>query len=93
MAADTPVETPVPAVQTAATDLATDIPAVIKETKEGYKTTEFWLTIVTVLLTQLQVLHLPGRYGDTIATAAAVVAYIVSRGVAKTGIPSVQDIV
>lgn len=66
-----------------------DIPAVVKETKAGYKTTEFWVAAATVLLTQLGALHLPGHYGATIATVAAVLGYIVSRGVAKAGVPNV----
>lgn len=60
-------------------------PAVAKEVKAGYKTTEFWLVIAFTVLTQLQALHLPGKYGDTIATIAAIVSYVISRGFAKLG--------
>lgn len=70
--------------------LIADAPEVVKEAKAGYKTTEFWITLVTVLLAQLQVLHLPGHYGATIATVASVAAYALSRGVAKSGVPTVE---
>lgn len=69
--------------------LVAGAPGVVKETKAAYKTTEFWLALVVIVLTQLQLLHLPGKYGDTIATVAAVASYTVSRGIAKAGTPSV----
>lgn len=62
-----------------------------KETKAGYKTTEFWLTIIGVLFTQVGALDLPGKYGKTIQTVALVAAYILSRGIAKAGVPTVDD--
>lgn len=65
------------------TTLVSDVGAVVKETKAGYKTTEFWLSGAIILLTQLGALDLPGKYGKTITTAAAAVGYAISRGLAK----------
>lgn len=67
--------------------LYSHVPGVIQETKAGYKTTEFWLTIGGAFLTQIGALHLPGKYGATIATVALVGSYALSRGVAKNGVP------
>lgn len=63
----------------------------VKESKAGYKTTEFWLATVAAVLTQVGALDLPGKYGKTIATVAIVVAYVLSRGVAKAGVPTVVE--
>lgn len=74
----------------AVTNVISEVPAVVKETKAGYKTTEFWLTIIGAVATQLGALHLPGKYGDTIATVALIASYVLSRGVAKSGVPAVE---
>lgn len=66
-------------------------PLVVKEAKAGYKTTEFWLTIVGAVLTQVGALHLPGKYGDTIATVSLLASYALSRGIAKSGQPHVEE--
>lgn len=71
-------------------ELLGDVPAVVKESKAGYKTTEFWLALLLILLTQLGALHLPGHYGATITTLAAGGAYILSRGLAKSGVTHVE---
>lgn len=86
-----PVE--LPATQHMSDDLASvinDMAPVVKETKAGYKTTEFWIAIVGIVLAQLSVLHLPGKYGETITTAALAVGYLLSRGFAKAGVPNVE---
>lgn len=67
------------------TNVVNEVPAVVKEVKAGYKTTEFWVAIATAILAQVGALHLPGKYGDTIATVSAVGLYILSRGAAKAG--------
>lgn len=111
-----------PAIQTAATDVASDVPKVvsdvenknvggiisdvtndynqlapvlpqvIEETKAGYKTTEFYLVILYEILTQSGAIHLPGTYGKVAAGAAGIVAYVLSRGIAKAGVPYRQFI-
>ncbi len=68
-------------------EVLTDFPAIV-ETKDGYKTTEFWITLVGVLGTQVGALDLPGEHAKTIATIALAVAYVLSRGVAKAGVPT-----
>lgn len=60
-----------------------EIPAATKEVKAGYKTTEFWMTLLAVILTQVGALRVPGKYGDTIQTTALIGAYALSRGIAK----------
>lgn len=67
--------------------LAADAPVLFKETKAGYKTTEFWVALVGAAAVQLSVLDIPGKYGKTITTGALLVAYILSRGAAKSGVP------
>ncbi len=64
-------------------------PQVIQEAKPGYKTTEFWLLLIGTLATQVGALDLPGENGKTITTTALFVAYVLSRGIAKAGVPSV----
>lgn len=64
--------------------------SVVKESKAGYKTTEFWVTLLGVFLTQVGALHLPGKYGATITTVALLAAYALSRGIAKNGVPHVE---
>lgn len=88
--------TPVPpvdddAIQELVDDLTVLGPEIVKEAKAGYKTTEFWVMLAGVLTTQLGALHLPGKYGDTIATVAMVLGYIISRGLAKLGVPDVNE--
>jgi hypothetical protein len=68
--------------------LVYDVQGGFKEAKAGYKTTEFWLSGIVIVLSQVGALDLPGQYGKTITTAAATVAYALSRGFAKSGVPS-----
>lgn len=58
-------------------------PALVKEIKAGYKTTEFWLVAAGLVLTQLGAIHVPGKYGTTIQDSALIASYAVSRGLAK----------
>lgn len=68
-----------------------DIPAVIKETKAGYKTTEFWLTVLGLVAVNLNgvVMTLPDRY-QAIASAILAGLYALARGQAKKGIPAIE---
>lgn len=70
---------------------AADIPEIISETRKGWKTTEFWLTIAGLLAVNLNgvVLTLPDKY-QAIATAVIAGLYAISRGQAKAGIPHVE---
>lgn len=67
------------------------LPRAVGEAKAGYKTTEFWLALAGVISTQAGALSLPGEHGTTIATIAFVVAYVLSRGVAKAGVPNITS--
>lgn len=64
------------------------------ETKPGVFTTEFWLTILTVIsgaliaLGEIDVAGLPEKWGG-IAAIAGVIGYVISRGLAKLGVPQV----
>lgn len=67
-----------------------DFPAVVKESKSGYKTTEFWLTVITSLMVVVDGVPLPEKFeGVVIAVLGA--AYALSRGLAKKGIPHVEE--
>lgn len=66
-----------------------DIPTVISETRTGYKTTEFWITVASALAVALDGVPIPDKYqGPVVGLIAA--AYIISRGVAKKGVPDVK---
>lgn len=72
-------------------EVISDIAPVIKETKEGWKTTEFWLTVAGLVAVNLNdvVMTLPDKY-QAIGSAVLVGLYAVSRGSAKKGIPAVE---
>lgn len=65
------------------------IGGVIKESKAGFKTTEFWLAIVIAGLVVLDGIPLPEKFEGVVVTALGI-AYAISRGLAKHGIPSVE---
>lgn len=69
-------------------DFIADIPTVIKETKAGYKTTEFWVTVIMSLAAMLEVAPVPDGTGGIAGVALAAI-YALSRGIAKKGIPHV----
>lgn len=64
-------------------------PEIVKESKAGYKTTEFWLAIVTSLLVVFNGVPLPEKF-EGFVVAAIGVAYALSRGLAKQGVPVVE---
>lgn len=78
-------ETDYPAI----TDFISSIPEVVKESKPGIKTTEFWLTIVISLLTLVNGIPLPDKY-EGVVVAALGAAYAISRGIAKNGVASIE---
>lgn len=57
------------------------------EVKPGYKTTEFWVTVITSVATALNQSGVLGSFSlptEALATIAGIVAsYVLSRGVAK----------
>lgn len=70
-------------------DVIATFPAVIEESKKGYKTTEFWLAVATSVLVLLNGIPMPEQYeGFVIAALGAV--YALSRGIAKKGVPHVE---
>ena len=71
------------------TDLEPTINAVIKESKAGYKTTEFWVSVVVSLLTVIDAYPVPEKAKGFIVGGIAV-AYALSRGFAKQGVPAVD---
>ena len=62
---------------------------ILKEAKAGYKTTEFWSMVVGSFLVNLNAIPLPDRYQGWV-TAVLVAAYMLSRGLAKAGVPTVD---
>jgi hypothetical protein len=71
-------------------DLIESIPTVVKESKAGHKTTEFWLTVITSVLVVLNGIPLPEKYEGFVVAALGAV-YALSRGLAKKGIPVVEE--
>lgn len=63
--------------------LVNDAVLASREVKSGWKTSEFWLTVVGLALTNLSVIKIPGKYGQAITDGAALAAYTLSRGIAK----------
>lgn len=61
----------------------------VSETKPGYATTELWLSILVVVLTNLNALPVPDKY-QWIVTMVVAVGYAISRGLAKQGVPVVE---
>lgn len=72
-------------------NLFSQLPVLFREAKSGYKTTEFWLTIVTLILLNVNLIPLPDSW-QGIASAALVVVYAISRGLAKKGVPDAEPI-
>lgn len=70
-------------------ELVASVPVIIAESKAGYKTTEFWVGIVLSLLTVLDTVPLPEKF-EGLVVGAIGLAYILSRGIAKKGIPVVE---
>lgn len=58
------------------------------ETKPGYLTTEFWLTIVVNVLVQANTIPVPEKW-QGVAALLSVIGYAISRGLAKHGVPRV----
>lgn len=95
MSTDT-VQTDTPVVVNQYADTSTNsteallevLPYVVEETKKGYKTSEFWVAIVLTALTVLDGIPLPEKYEGVVAGAIGV-AYTLSRGLAKKGVPNV----
>jgi hypothetical protein len=67
--------------------LETDLPPLIKETKAGWKTTEFWTGIAAALNDVISTLP----PSDKIALTGLAGVYAVARGIAKNGIPFVSS--
>lgn len=64
-------------------------PVVVKETKAGFKTTEFWLSIVAAVVTATGAIPTP-HDAKGYVVAGIVVAYAIARGLAKKGIPNTE---
>lgn len=62
---------------------------VVKETKSGPKTTEFWLTLAGTFLVVIDGIPLPEKYEGFVASAL-LGFYALSRGLAKQGVPAVE---
>jgi hypothetical protein len=72
-------------------DVIGRVPAVIEETRKGYKTTEFWIVVATSVLTVLNGIPLPEKYEGVVVAALAAI-YALSRGIAKKGVPAVEPL-
>lgn len=79
------VDTPTDSVE----DIIEALPGAIKETKEGHKTTEFWLTLVGSVLVLLNGIPAP-ESKEAYIIGALLAVYTASRGLAKKGVPYVE---
>lgn len=73
----------------AMTQLISSAPAVVQESKAGFRTTEFWITIVTALSALIGALPAPDNTGGPLAAFIGA-AYVISRGIAKKGVAHVE---
>lgn len=60
------------------------------ETKPGILTTEFWLTALLLILNNVEALPIPDKYSGWMNVFLPV-AYLLSRGLAKQGVPNLED--
>lgn len=66
-------------------------PVVVRETKAGYKTTEFYFAAITSALVALGTVPTPHDWkGIVVAGVAAL--YAVARGIAKKGVANVEPV-
>lgn len=70
-------------------DLAPLIAPALKETKAGWKTTEFWLSVASSILIALGTIPTP-HDGKGFAVAGIVALYAIARGLSKAGVPTVD---
>lgn len=70
-------------------NVVNEVPAVFTETKKGYKTTEFWVVILSAIAVNVQP-AVPEKW-QAILTGALAIGYALARGHAKAGIPAVDD--
>ena len=71
-------------------EVYTDVVPLVKETKDGWKTTEFWLTLAGVLALNVNAIPMPDKY-QGFASAVILGLYAIARGIAKQGVPDVQE--
>lgn len=69
--------------------LQASLPEIIKETKSGYKTSEFWLTIVGSISVATGLVPTPVDTKGW-ALVALVALYCIARGLSKKGVPSIE---
>lgn len=67
-------------------DTESTVKAIVKETKAGYKTTEFWGIIAVSLLDVVS--QVPTK--DKLVASIVAAAYALARGLAKSGVPNVE---
>lgn len=68
-----------------------EIAVAVRETKAGYKTTEFWLTVVGLIGTAVGAVPTP-HDAKGYVLAALVAVYVVARGLAKNGVANVTPV-
>ena len=67
------------------------INTIITESRAGYKTTEFWVSVAVSLFAVVDPASLPD-WAQTGLIAVAAGAYAISRGLAKQGVPAVEPL-
>lgn len=81
-----PTSAELAAVEADVVQLSQAAPVIIKETKAGYKTTEFWAVIATSILDVVS--QIP--FHDKLVVTVIAGLYAVARGLAKLGVPNAE---
>ena len=70
-------------------EIGDEVAYVVKESKAGWKTTEFWITVITSIAVVFNGIPAPeSKEGYIVAGVAAL--YAVSRGLAKNKVPNTE---
>lgn len=71
-----------------AAEASVNLPGVlVTEAKAGWKTTEFWVTVLTLIATNINLLPIPDKYQGLVNVVLPAV-YALARGLAKAGVPN-----
>lgn len=70
-------------------EVGDNVAFIVKESKAGYKTTEFWVTVITALAVVFNGVPAPESKEGYIAAALAAI-YAISRGLAKNKVPNTE---
>ncbi len=73
-------------------EVGDEVAYIVKESKAGWRTSEFWITIITTLAVLFNGIPAPESKEGYIAAGLAAI-YAVSRGLAKNKVPNTEEVV